>query len=250
MLFIECNRPQLKHFSAQLAEVLPLRVTPLLIEEFKSKMQQMPGFLQGYALVVTTFFHVHEVQILLADIAIEVAGLLAEERHRDPEADYSVARGHQGRHSLPWWAGTENLRLSIQNAGLTHIQLIPGCGQDPETLRRMLNEVSVVVCSSLVASRDPDHGFLRGDGDPWWRTAGSIRPDRDAHSSSSQHFRPETVVGANLRPPLSEEKPPEAVYMPHQKASVRAWKRATGQKIRDIHYDRRTPYAQRQNDTI
>ena len=43
-----------------LAEVLPLRVTPLLIEEFKGKMQQMPGFLQGYALVVTTFFHVHE----------------------------------------------------------------------------------------------------------------------------------------------------------------------------------------------
>lgn len=152
VLFIECNRPQLKYFSASLAEVLPLRVTPLLIEEFKGKMQQMPGFLQGYALVVTTFFRVHEVQVLLADIAIEVAGLLAEASLEPLRRITALPEGTKVGVACHEWAGTENVRLSIQNAGLTHIQLIPGCGQDPESLRRMLNEVSVVVCSSLVAA--------------------------------------------------------------------------------------------------
>jgi hypothetical protein len=51
------------------------------------------------------------------------------------------------------WAGTENVKLSIQNAGLKHLRLVPGCGAEPDTLRRMLKEASVVVCSSLVAGK-------------------------------------------------------------------------------------------------
>jgi hypothetical protein len=51
------------------------------------------------------------------------------------------------------WAGTENVKLSIQNAGLTHLRLIPGCGEETESQRRMVKEASVVVCSSLAAEK-------------------------------------------------------------------------------------------------
>jgi hypothetical protein len=51
------------------------------------------------------------------------------------------------------WTGSENVRLSIENAGLKNIQLVMGCGAEPESLRRMLKEAKVVVCSSLVAAK-------------------------------------------------------------------------------------------------
>lgn len=153
VLFIECNRPQLKRFSAQLQAALPLRITPLLVAELARKAQHSPAFLQRYALVVTAFFHVHETQSLLAKSAIEVVGLLAEASLETLRRLTALPEGTKVGVACNEWIGTENVKLSIQNAGLTHIHLVPGCGQDPKSLRQMLKEVSVVVCSSLVAAK-------------------------------------------------------------------------------------------------
>jgi GntR family transcriptional regulator len=152
VLLVECNRPQLKLFGRQLVEALPLRLTALLIGDLQGRMERTPAFIERYALVVTTFFHVHELQALLADISIEVVGLLAEASLETLRRITALPAGTKVGVACNEWTGTENVGLSIQNAGLTHIQLIPGCGQDPESLRRMLDEVSVVVCSSLVAA--------------------------------------------------------------------------------------------------
>lgn len=152
-LFIECNRPQLKHFSAQLQTALPLRISPMLLEELAQQVQQTPAFLQRYALVVTTFFHVHQIQTLLARTAIEVVGLLVEANLETLMRMTTLPEGTKVGVACNEWTGTENFILSIQNAGLTHIQLVPGCGQDLDSLRRMLHEASVVVCSSLVAAK-------------------------------------------------------------------------------------------------
>jgi DNA-binding transcriptional regulator YhcF (GntR family) len=153
VLLIECNRPQLRLFGAQLAEALPLRVTPLLIAELAGQMQRTSGFLERYDLAITTFFHVREVQALLADLPIEVVALLAEASLETLRCLTALPEGTKVGVACQEWTGTENVKLSIQNAGLTHIQLIPGCGKEPESVRQMLNEVSVVVCSSLVAAQ-------------------------------------------------------------------------------------------------
>jgi GntR family transcriptional regulator len=153
VLFIECNQPQLKLFGAQLAGALPLRLTPLLVEELKRQIQRTPAFLERYVLVVPTLFHVREVQALLANMSIEVVGLLAEASIETLMRITALPEGTKVGVACNEWTGTENVRLSIQNAGLRHIQLIPSCGRDRESLRRMLNEVSVVVCSSLVAAK-------------------------------------------------------------------------------------------------
>jgi GntR family transcriptional regulator len=153
VLFIECNRPQLKRFSAQLHAALPLRITPLLVDELARKAQRTPDLLQRYALAVTTFFHIHETQQLLAESAIEVVGLLAEASLETLMRLTALPEGTKVGVACNEWMGTENVKLSIQNAGLMHIHLVPGCGQDPKSLRQMLKEVSVVVCSSLVAAK-------------------------------------------------------------------------------------------------
>ena len=47
-------------------------------------------------------------------------------------------------------AGSENMKLSIQRAGLKHLRVITGCGEERAVLKRVLETAAVVVCSSLV----------------------------------------------------------------------------------------------------
>lgn len=149
-LFVECNRPQLEAFSAELAEALPLRLKPVLMGGLARLVRQAPASLRQYRLVVTTFFHVHEVQTLLAQTDLEVVGLLAEASLETLMRLTALPPGTTVGIACDEWTGVENLKLSIRNAGLNHVRLLPGCALEKESLRRMLEEASVVVCSSLV----------------------------------------------------------------------------------------------------
>lgn len=152
-LFVECNRPQLDLFSAELADALPLRVESVLIGDLARRVRRALGSLRKCALVVTTFFHVREVGRLVAQTDVEVVGLLAEVSPATLTRLAELPDGTRVGVACSEWTGTENVRLSIRNAGLTHIRLAPGCGTDTPGLRRMLRKVSVVVCSSLVAGK-------------------------------------------------------------------------------------------------
>jgi hypothetical protein len=50
-------------------------------------------------------------------------------------------------------AGAENMKLSIQRAGLGHLKVVTGCNQERSSLKKMIADVSVIVCSSLVESK-------------------------------------------------------------------------------------------------
>jgi hypothetical protein len=41
-------------------------------------------------------------------------------------------------------------KLSVQRAGVKHLRVISGCGEEKASLRRTIQEASVIVCSSLV----------------------------------------------------------------------------------------------------
>lgn len=49
--------------------------------------------------------------------------------------------------------GSENMKLSIQRAGLKHLQVITGCAEKKGSIEKMISEASVIVCSSLVESQ-------------------------------------------------------------------------------------------------
>ncbi len=152
-LFVECNRPQLELFSGELRAALPLRLDALLIADLGRALRRSPGSLRRYALVVTTFFHVREVEALLAPLGLEVVGLLAEASLETLMRLTALPEGSKVGIACNEWRGTENLELSIRNAGLNHIELLPACGQEPESLRRMVRAASAVVCSSLVEAK-------------------------------------------------------------------------------------------------
>jgi GntR family transcriptional regulator len=152
-LFTECNRPQLRQFSREVEQTLPLDVDTLLVKDLERRYHQSSAFLQRYALVITTFWHIHEVQKLLRKANIEVVGLMAEASLETLMRLTALPGGTKVGVACFEWTGSQNVRLSIENAGLTNIQLVMGCGAEPESLRRMLREARIVVCSSLVAKR-------------------------------------------------------------------------------------------------
>ncbi len=82
VLLVECSRLQLRRFGRELAEALPLRVDALLIRDLERQVRRNPRSLQEYALLVTTFFHVREVQRLMGKTGREVVGLPADDRLR------------------------------------------------------------------------------------------------------------------------------------------------------------------------
>lgn len=152
-LFVECNRPQLEAFSKELEEALPLRLDAVLIKDLERTVRKSPRALRKYPLVVTTFFHAHEVEQLLAGTGTEVVGLLAEASLDTLLRLTALSEGTKVGVACNAWTGTENVKMSIQNAGLRHLRLVPGCGEDMASLRRMVKQASVVVCSSLVAEK-------------------------------------------------------------------------------------------------
>jgi DNA-binding transcriptional regulator YhcF (GntR family) len=152
-LLTECNRPQLRQFSRELTETVPLQVDTMLVRDLSRAYRKSAHFLRPYALVVTTFWHLHEVQKLLRKASVEVVGLMADASLDTLMRLTALPEGTKVGVACNEWTGSENVRLSIQNAGLTNIQLVMACGAEPESLHRMLKEARVVVCSSLVAKK-------------------------------------------------------------------------------------------------
>lgn len=152
-LFTECNRPQLRRFSQELAETLPLQVDALLIPDLEREYRRLPAFLRRYRLVITTFPHLHEVQKLLRREEMEVVGLMMDATLETLMRLTALPEGTKVGVACNEWTGSQNVKLSIDNAGLKNIRLVMGCGAEPASLKRMLKEARVVVCSGLVASK-------------------------------------------------------------------------------------------------
>jgi len=125
-------------------------VDTLLVKDLERKYRESPAFLRRCALVITTFWHIHEVQNLLRKAGIEVVGLMAEASLETLMRLTALPEGTKVGVACHEWTGSENVKLSIENAGLKNIQLVMGCGAEPESLKRMLKEARVVVCSGLV----------------------------------------------------------------------------------------------------
>jgi GntR family transcriptional regulator len=152
-LFIECNRPQLRLFSSELKKELALRIDSILVKDLRRLVERAPQSLRRYGLVITTFYHIREVKDLLAETGIEVVGLMVEAGLETLMRLTALPEGTKVGVACHDWTGAENLKRSIENAGLKHLHLVSGCGQDRESLNKVIEEASVIVCSILVEKK-------------------------------------------------------------------------------------------------
>src|SRR5256885_871889 len=69
---------ELTRYRDELEAELPLQIDRMLVEEFEARVSQDPTFVKAYRVVITTFFHIHEVRRVMPPDAPPSVALLAE----------------------------------------------------------------------------------------------------------------------------------------------------------------------------
>lgn len=155
VIFVECNPWQVRKFSAELEERLPVRVEGLLISELASRVAGPELLYPSW--IVTTFFHVREVERLVEGLDLKTVGLLAvatlENLGRLQELDPGTTVAVIGDVR----EGVYNLVRSIEGAGLEHLNLV-ALWQHGDRMQEVLGRAGAVVCSSNVAHELPRLG--------------------------------------------------------------------------------------------
>jgi DNA-binding transcriptional regulator YhcF (GntR family) len=152
-LFIECSRPELELFSAELIKQLNIQIDSMLVGDFAKAVEKDLESLKRYGLIITTFYHIREVQSLLADSGVEVVALMVDTSIETLMRLTTLPEGSKVGVACTTSAGAENMKLSIQRAGLNHLRVITGCGEESSNLKKMIAEASVIVCSSIVEAK-------------------------------------------------------------------------------------------------
>ena len=156
VLFVECNQPELEQYRVELEEQLPVAVEAVLLEDLEDLLsgeEPLPC-----RLVVTTFYHVHEVERAMEPHGIETFALLTETTleglRKLAELPDETPVGVVGNSRTC----TDNLLRSLKGAGLDHLDFFQ-VHEDDEESRARIEEAKVVVCASAVASRLPKLGI-------------------------------------------------------------------------------------------
>jgi len=152
-VLVECNDAELARYRDELEAELPLQVDRLLVEEFEAKAARDPGFLKTYRVVITTFFHVHEVKRLMPVDGPPTVALLAEASIKTLLRLTELPEGSTVGLVCTTATGGQNLLRSVQSAGLMHLTLVLASTDDAWSLDRMLERTRTVVCSEQAAAR-------------------------------------------------------------------------------------------------
>jgi DNA-binding transcriptional regulator YhcF (GntR family) len=150
-LLVECNHPELSRYREQLEALLPLTVDRLLVEELPARLQE-PGFLRGYRVVITTFFHIHEVKQALPLDGPPAVALLSESNISSLLRLTELPEGTTVGLICNTPRGSQNILSSVQSAGLSHLVPVLASADDPWSIDRMLEKTRIVVCSEQAAA--------------------------------------------------------------------------------------------------
>ena len=151
-LLVECNHPELTRYREQLEDELPIIVDRLLVEELDARLRE-PGFLAGYRVVITTFFHIHEVKQALPLDGPPTVALLSESNIASLLRLTELPEGTTVGLICNTPRGSQNLLSSVQSAGLSHLVPILAAADDPWSIDRLLEKTRIVVCSEQAAGR-------------------------------------------------------------------------------------------------
>lgn len=151
-LLIECNGSELTRYGDELEAALPLAVDRILVDELPARVAGEPGFVKGYGVLVTTFFHVHEVKRALPPDSPPVVALLSEANISTLLRLTELPEGSTVGLVCATATGSQNLLRSVQSAGLWHLMPVLASTDDEWSLSRMLEQTHVVVCSEQGAA--------------------------------------------------------------------------------------------------
>jgi GntR family transcriptional regulator len=147
LLFVECNGPALRRYKRNLEESVPAEVDVLRLEELARRRGER-GFLERYALVVTTFFHAEEVERLLAPDRRPVVALLSAASMDTLFRLLRLPAGTPVGVVCEDREATENLRRSLERSGLARLSLLSATLEDADAVADVLERARLVVTFS------------------------------------------------------------------------------------------------------
>jgi GntR family transcriptional regulator len=147
----------LEQYKPELEEQLPVTVEAVLLEELENRIMEAGEL--SWRLVVTTFYHVHEIERLMEPRGIETLALLTEtpleSLRRRAELSEGTPVGVVGNSRTC----TDNLLRSLKGTGLDHLDFFQ-IQEDDEEGRSRIKQAKVVRASA-VAGRLPELGIPR-----------------------------------------------------------------------------------------
>lgn len=145
--FVECNKEQLDDFSKRLHIGYGVSIVPVLLEEFRTRPQELNEVISNTELVITTFFHLEEVKRLISDKCKAVIGIALNPQM---ETIVKIARITPGK-SLGLVCLSETFAAkvcsSLRQAGIDHLKISATATKKEEELCEFLEAADVVVVS-------------------------------------------------------------------------------------------------------
>ncbi|WP_053960197.1 GntR family transcriptional regulator [Sulfobacillus thermosulfidooxidans] len=145
---IECTVEQTTLLARDLARALDADVEPIVLDALG---RWNKADLNQFALFVTTFQHVEEVQQALPGRSDAVIPGLLSAHLETIKALQNLSPGDKIGIACVNWEGTHRLRDMIHQAGFEEINLVEASLDDPQTLPRLLEDVPLIVAATKVA---------------------------------------------------------------------------------------------------
>ena len=143
--FLECNREQVEYFSRKL-EFGGVHIRPVILDDLKDQDRDEWHYVETADLVVTTFFHLDEVQELLG----QTREILAISLDPELETIVQIARVPSG-FKTGLVCRSQNfaakVKMALFEAGLDELNLQVSTSSDPDVLAAFIEFVDVVVVS-------------------------------------------------------------------------------------------------------
>jgi len=152
-LLIECNPEELARYREDLEAELPLSIDRMLADELPARVAEEPGLLKGYRVIITTFFHIHEVKRMVPADGPPTVALLSEANISALLRLTELPEGTAVGLVCSTATGSQNLLRSVQSAGLSHLDPVLASADDSWSISRMLERTRIVVCSEQGATR-------------------------------------------------------------------------------------------------
>lgn len=146
--FIECNQEQLIYFSQRLELGTGIHITPILIDQMYHQKEMFLEKIKSVNLVVTTFFHLQEVQDYLKEENKKIIAIALEPQI---ETMVKIARSTSSNTKIGLVCLTskfaERVIKSIGNAGIKFGEILFTTTRKKDDLREFIKNVDVLVAS-------------------------------------------------------------------------------------------------------
>ncbi len=145
--FIECNKEQLDHFSKDLHLDPGVSIVPVLLDDFRNNPDGINHLIASTDLILTTFFHLQEVNELVKVKGIDIIGIAL-----DPQLEtiVKIARLPEGtKLGIICLSDTfvTKIKGSLKRADINHLDIVATTTKDHILLQDFIDRVDAVVVS-------------------------------------------------------------------------------------------------------